>query len=621
MSALGARRLFLILLAAAAPAACGNAGGPSDIDDDPPPAAPDLSRIAVVPPSADGVARVVGEEDAVEASLEVRIVNPDATARNGGTTVEARTTAGADGSFSVDIPAQLGDDLLITAIDGGSESQAVRASSGPEPDVFTGQDLADVEMFHFANETGAVTLPFETGEERFIVVAQSLNPSEGPFDIRVTGDHGTRITERMLGLAFGDARPPHPEAGIREAERRLFQLRGAAGRARPRALAAAQDVGDSRQFFVVNRSLEIDFDNPDHFDEVTATLRFLGEHTELWVDDRTPAANVPQALMDAVGQVFDDETYPTDRAAFGEESDIDGNGRVQILLTPTVNGLNTQASVDAGVVILGFFFGADLFGVEDAPFSNEGEIFFAIVPDPTKQFSPADFKLEGIENALSPIFAHEFEHMISANQHFIVRNGPFEETWLDEGLAHQAETLNAFPLQNRLRSALFLDEPEVTPLVAGDDTLERRGAAWLFVQYLVDRFGEEILGALVQTRLVGTVNIERATDGSMPQLFHEWTSALFLDGISDDPLFSFASLDLRTEFELARQELEEDLGEFLGIVERTLGPPAPGVTLRRQVSGLAAGYFEISATGPGARTILLDPGGSANLQTAVFRIE
>ena len=619
---LGARQLFLILVATAVPAACGDAGGPSDIDDDPP-ASPDLTRIAFIPPSPDAVARIVGEEGAVEGPLEVRVVNPDATTRNGGTVVEARTTAAVDGSFFLEVPAQLGDDLVLTAIDAdGEESQPVTESSGPEPDVFIAEDLADVEMFLFANQAGAITLPFETGNERFIVVAQSLNPNGNPFEIKLTGALGTRITDRDLGLAARSTHPVTPEAGIREAERRLFSLLGAPGRARPGGLAAAQVVGDSRDFFAVNRGQGIDFTNPDHFDEVTATLRFVGDHTEIWVDDRTPAENRPEELLQAIGARFDDEIYPTDRAAFGEESDIDANGRVLILLTPTVNELNTQETVDQGIVVLGFFFGADLFTPADgAPFSNQGEIFYAVVPDPTMQFSPADIPVEGVDDDLSGIFAHEFEHMISANQHLLVRNGPFEETWLDEGLAHQAETLNGFPIQNRLRSALYLDEPEVTSLVGGDDSLERRGAAWLFVQYLVDRFGEDILGALVQTRLIGTVNVEAATDGAMPQLFHEWTSALFLDGISEDPLFLFTSLDLRTEFELARQQLEEDLGEFLGILERTLGPPASPASLRREVSGLAAGYFEIEATGPGARTIVFDPDGPANLQTAVFRIE
>ncbi|MGH7587788.1 MAG: hypothetical protein ACRELU_04260 [Gemmatimonadota bacterium] len=565
----------------------------------------------------------MGEDDAVDGSHDVRVVNPDATTRNGGTVVEARTTAAADGSFVVEVPALLGDDLVLTAIDAdGDESQPVTASSGPEPDAFTGDDLADVEMFLFANQAGAITLPFETGNERFIVVAQSLNPTGDLFEIKVTGDLGTRITDRGLGLAARGTHVAPFEAGIRAAERRLFSLLGPPGRGRPGGLAAAQVVGDSRDFFVVNRNEDIDFEDPDHFDEVTATLRFLGDHTEIWVDDRTPAGNMPEDLLQTVGERFDDEIYPTDRAAFGEESDIDGNGRVLILLTPTVNALNTQETVDQDLVVLGFFFGADLFTPADgAPFSNQGEIFYAVVPDPTMQFSPAEIPIEGVDDDLSGIFAHEFEHMISANQHLLVRNGMFEETWLDEGLAHHAETLNGFPLQNRLRSALYLDEPEIISLVAGLDTLERRGAAWLFVQYMVDRFGEDILGALVQTRLIGIPNVEQATNRSMPFLFHEWTSALFLDGISDDPLFRFASLDLRTEFDLAGQQLEEELGEFLGIVERTLGPPASVATLRRGVNGLAAGYFEVSVASPGARTVVFDSDGPVNLQTAVFRIE
>ncbi|HKY61527.1 MAG TPA: hypothetical protein VJP59_11005, partial [Gemmatimonadota bacterium] len=150
--------------------------------DDDPPAPPDLDLIAVVPPVPGPLALVVGEEGAVEAAVLVRVVNPDASIREG-TTVEATTTAQADGSFTLQVPAELGDDLVITALDdAGNESLAVTATSGPEPDPFTGEDLADVEMFLFANQTGAITLPFTTGDERFVVVAQSLSPSTGPFE-------------------------------------------------------------------------------------------------------------------------------------------------------------------------------------------------------------------------------------------------------------------------------------------------------------------------------------------------------------------------------------------------------------------------------------------------------
>jgi hypothetical protein len=287
-----------------------------------------------------------------------------------------------------------------------------------------------------------------------------------------------------------------------------------------------------------------------------------------------------------------------------------------------VNALNTDETVEAGVATLGFFFGPDLLPSSQFPFSNEADIFFTLVPDPDKDFSPLEVPIAVFEPNVDAILAHEFEHMINANQHILVRNGSAENVWLDEGLAHFAETLNDFDRQNRLRSALFLDDPENTSLVRGEDTLERRGAGWLLIQYLVDRIGEEILGELVQTRLTGIPNVERAAERSFAALFHEWSSALFLDGISDDPRFRFASLDLRLEFELARNDpdFDEDLGAYLGIVERVLDATS-AATIARDVSALAAAYYEISADGPGSRPVVVNPAPGANLQAAVFRIE
>ncbi|MGH7549992.1 MAG: hypothetical protein ACREK3_04470 [Gemmatimonadota bacterium] len=614
------RRLFFALIVMAGPAACGDAGGPSDVDDQAP-AAPDLARIEVVPPVADSIARLVGSPGAVDAEADrVRVANPDATIRNGGQVVEALTPAASDGSFLLAVPAELGDALLVTAIDeAGNESQAATTNSGPEPDPYTGETVGDVQMFALG-DGGALTLPFETGEERFIVVAQSLNPSGQPFEVKVTGGIGTRVEARELAGAARPANHPSPEARIRDLERRLLPILAGRFTAPARALTSAQDIGDQRRFFVINRVDDVDVNNQTHFDEVSASLRYLGENTEIWVDDRMPEENLPAGVLQTIGDRFDDQTYSIDRAAFGEQSDVDGNDRVIIVLTPTVNALNTEESVEQGLALFGFFFGVDLGPTSVFPFSNQGELFYAVVPDPTKEFSPLDIPVNGIDNLLSAIFAHEFEHMISANQHILERNGSAEAVWLDEGLAHFAETLNGFQVQNRLRSALFLDDPENTSLTGGEDTLERRGAAWLLVQYMVDRFGEEILGELVQTRLIGTPNIERATDRSMMFLFHEWVSALFLDGISDDPFFHFPSLDLRAEFLLAKQVPSLEIGEYLGIEERTL-IPISAATIARDVSGLAAAYYEIAADGPGSRPIVLSPAPGANFQAAVFRIE
>lgn len=615
---LSTSRLLLALFVTVVPAACGDTGGPSGMDD--PPGAPDLSRIEVVPPVPDGVAGIVGSEGAVEGSVQVRIVNTDATIRNGGDVVEVQVAALANGSFRASLPAQFGDELSLTALDAGKESQPAITSSGPAPSEYTGEGIGDVQIFPI-NNRGAVTLPFETGAERYVVITQSVNPSGQLFEVKVTGALGASVEERELTGALASRKPPPAEARIRELERRMLPLLASTGPARPRALAAAQDLGDEREFFALNRIDGFDPNNQNHFDEVAATLRYLGENTEVWVDDLTPAANLPASVIQTIGDTFDDQIHPTNRAAFGEESDVDDNDRVIILLTPTVNGLNTEEMVEDGVVVIGFFFGPNLIPRSQFPFSNEAEIFYAIIADPDMEFSPADFGLDGIDDLLSGVFAHEFEHMISANQHILVRNGPAEQIWLDEGLAHFAETLNGFHLQNRFLSAVFLDDPENWSLTGGEDTLERRGAAWLFVHYLVERFGEEILGQLVQTRLTGINNVETASDVSMMFLFYQWASALFLDGMSEDPLFHFPSRDLRAEFLLAKQQLTREIGDYLGIVERALVGPESAVTLTRELNGLASAYFEIGSSSAGAKPIVLRAGPGASLQVAVFRIE
>ena len=93
---------------------------------------------------------------------------------------------------------------------------------------------------------------------------------------------------------------------------------------------------------------------------------------------RRPAAT-RQADLDNVGALFDDYLYPIDTTAFGRESDIDGNGVVIVLLTPRINAL-TRRLQPTGSVILGYFFGLDL--LPDEPNSNDGEIFYGLVPDP-----------------------------------------------------------------------------------------------------------------------------------------------------------------------------------------------------------------------------------------------
>ncbi|HUO99990.1 MAG TPA: hypothetical protein VM737_00460 [Gemmatimonadota bacterium] len=602
--------------------ALGCGGGDTSGPDVTAPPAPVAERIDVRPPIPDGIADITGEEDAVEGRATVTVVNIDATQRAGGSAVQVQTVASINGSFATAIPAELGDDLRFTATDeAGNESPPTTIEAGPIPSPFDGVETGAIEQFTFVSGSGGIDLPFPSGAERYAVVVQSLEPSGEQFEIDVTGAEGVRLRE--LRSAAREEGPVGLEAEIRELERRILPTLPRPPPAAARRLTPAQELGDRDTFRVANRLGQIDILDEGHFDEVVAALRFIGDNTLIYVDVLTPAENLPEATMETIGRRFDDEVYPIDVDAFGLPSDVDGNGRVILLLTPTINALNTAETVEEGAVFLGFFFGIDL--LPDPvfnPFSNGADIMYAVIPDPTGEFGEARFPLEVTVDLVTSVFAHELEHLISANQHLLIRNGPLEDTWLDEGLAHMAETLNGFVLQNRLRSALFQNDPQNHPLVGGDDSLERRGAGWLLVHYLADRFGEDILRRLVQTRLTGIANVDQAADRSFPALFHEWSSTLFLDGleVTADPAFDFPSLDLRAEFELARSRLDPgDLGTYLDLQTRIVG--GAGGTASRPLRGTAVAYFEVRAAQSGVLPLVIVTDRSADLQVTVIRIE
>ncbi|HKY61742.1 MAG TPA: hypothetical protein VJP59_12090, partial [Gemmatimonadota bacterium] len=79
-----------------------------------PPGVPVASLITVEPPLPGLVARLSGRNGAVEANATVRVSNTTAEDRTGQPVTSSAMAAGA-GTFSVSVPAQLGDRLQLTA--------------------------------------------------------------------------------------------------------------------------------------------------------------------------------------------------------------------------------------------------------------------------------------------------------------------------------------------------------------------------------------------------------------------------------------------------------------------------------------------------------------------------
>ena len=415
-----------------------------------------------------------------------------------------------------------------------------------------------------ADQTACVRLPGGGGQEaEYLYVAlgtdgtQTQNGVSAPYMIK--GGPGPSAAVAALRQTTFDQPPTRAQAFhdlLRERERRLSE--------QPAVVAAAQKgisaliasvpptVGSKRTFDVCATT------TCDTFVSSTATAKVVDQRVAIYLDDAAPAGYT-QSDLDFVGTLFDNYLYPIDTTAYGRESDLDNNGVVIVLLTQRVNELSPNCN-STGSVVLGFFFGLDLLPTQ--PHSNDGEVFYGVVPGTVTP--GCTISKTFATQQLPPVFIHEFQHMISFNQHVLIRGGQTEDTWLNEGLSHFAEELGGrlvpdaecpaaascadqFIGGNIDDAYRYLNDTESSFLIepgSSTGTLAERGANWLFVRWLADHFSTtqpaatDLTRKLDQTSLIGSANVASATGEDFSTLISQWQLANYLD---DLPNFTPAS--------------------------------------------------------------------------------
>ena len=329
------------------------------------------------------------------------------------------------------------------------------------------------------------------------------------------------------------------------------------------ATSAASAVGDTVEFFLpVAEDLTLDCD--DTTNVVMAEVRSVGEHFLIARDIQGVDA-FTDADYAEIQTLLDDFIFPVDTEYFGETADIDGNDRAIVLVTEEVNKLTDLAEQ---LIFLGFFLGSDLATRADCAASNVAEMVYLRAPDPNGDFGLPTTVERAIE-ILESTTSHEFQHLINAEQRFILGNAQFAssaEIWMNEGLSHLAEELvglkvaglavranmgidealadvdafNTFILDNFINlgvtstnpdgcngwmvdpensvAIIFLDPP-------GCGSITMRGWSYLFLRWLGDHEGPAGNGVIPgsneqllfrelvtggPTHLSGTENVERA---------------------------------------------------------------------------------------------------------------
>jgi hypothetical protein len=335
------------------------------------------------------------------------------------------------------------------------------------------------------------------------------------------------------------------------------------------ALAAACDRNPtSTENLEVGEVLSLNVNGVDVCDKPTTRqgrVVAVSQHAAVVADLKNPSNGFTDAEYQAFADEFDRVVWPTVTENFGTPGDIDRNGKILILFTSAVNEL-TPAGAD--YIVGGFFFSRDLFptrkkgGIDGCASSNQRELFYLLAPDPSGTINGNVRSKDYLLRTTFGTLAHEFQHLVNASRRLYVNEAPdFEETWLDEGLAHIAEELSFYrasglgPRQNIALTAAFFPtqariaafnqyaianfgrlgeynrEPEQQSPIQDDDDLATRGSAWQFLRYAADHKGgdeRQIWQSLANSKLTGVANVTAVLGDPIP-LLQNWGVANYTD--------------------------------------------------------------------------------------------
>jgi len=328
---------------------------------------------------------------------------------------------------------------------------------------------------------------------------------------------------------------------------------------------------------------------------VTGVLAAEGENVRVYVDRATPPVEVAPGLIDEIIRLFDFEIIPRSREIVGVHADIDGDGKLAVLVTGWLGRLRGGTTSLNGFVRRNDF-QADI----DPPFGNHADVIYlnaALEPGPS----------------LKTLLAHEYTHAVCFSGRLAGEEGrgamPLEDDWLNEAIAHVAEKLHNGDWSNLdQRIAVFLAAPQRTPLVVRDyyrAGLWRdpgcRGATFLFLQFCVDRFGTHLLSDLVQSPAAGRSNLERATKMRFAELLRHWSIAL-------------------AEANIASVPLGEKLGDYDLSGPARMTWNAGNEPCQFELCGTATAFVDLASTGrKGVVRVTVEAGPQARLQLTIVR--
>ena len=264
-------------------------------------------------------------------------------------------------------------------------------------------------------------------------------------------------------------------------------------------------TGDLEAFWVTN------VDTNDNF-QVNTRLAYATAHAYYWVEE---GVDYNFNELKLLADTFENQIYPTDREFFGSEwtPGIDNDEHLYIIYAGNL-----------GVYLGGYFSSVDSVHPDAHEYSNGHETFV---------FNSDTVPLS--DTYTYGVLAHEFQHMI----HWYRDKN--ESTWLNEGFSELAVFLNGYGVGGKDYYYAFDPDLQLNNWAneVGDAT-GNYGASFLFVTYLLDRFGEDVTKAVVAhpengfeslDAVFDEMDIQDSDTGELmtaEEFYRDWTLANYL---------------------------------------------------------------------------------------------
>ena len=258
--------------------------------------------------------------------------------------------------------------------------------------------------------------------------------------------------------------------------------------------------------------------DPAAYVRIQAVTACQNRHARVMLD-REMADQLPlQTAAQKIARYIDQQLIPRLPVEWGRCPDLDGDGRVTVLITPHVQRLNGGSEPLAG-----FTRPSDLDPGLAPPFSNACDLIYL------SSDLPHDEKLEAV-------LCHEYMHLLCIGWAAKTTAMPvaLQEEWLSEGIAHLGELhLSRSDGNVAHRLLAFGAHPDQSPLAVISSLAAgqyrqpgSRGATCSFLSYCQQRTGLEFVQQLATATEPAREALQRVTGSPFEQLYRDWTVTL-----------------------------------------------------------------------------------------------